>query len=704
MSSIPPHEAGASRRRTVLASVARRPFALIAQHPQVLRSIILDFAPCVAFPSITHFRDASDERWAGVVIARASAWDPALDIVAKRRTPIALIDVILEHEWPAEIARLDGEAALRGWLERCLEPKQAKQPERPAPRRSTSLPPQPTPDLTPETPPSAVALSDMRVYGRPRSELLIVAKTPSLRVALFRALRVGRPVRVVSDLSELSEQERAPEHWLGIVIGDGDAPEELTDQLARHPCVVLRVEAEQELDELALKRWLLRAVAYEYAGNSAVAEIISEAFMRADPASYVASIEVCALYAVSLRPDQRAAALDMTDHTWRWYAKESAKALTISSKALARKALDTLGKDELLPPSPWLPRETSEAPARFQTLLRRLPRELHDVPLSRVPWPDNRVVAIARIALEHDLHTVSELLSLALSELDPSWGHERTCDSLQEALLATLPFAGGALAHEAAHFGPWLQALQNAMPNEAEASSLLQPPAQGRSVRGAARGLRFHETSVEAFRNRLMRALDAPATLSELRERDPFFSDLSSLEQLRDVAHGVLRLPLYLSEGSTASTRIWTKQSKQPRSEAPRAVSAPAPAPLPRLPSAEEGLTMAEQALREAGTPLDRGALAQKLGEMAQTVFYRMSGARPFVELDVRTWGLIDRDVPGGNAAFDQAVSELRATWGSQLNTSEAVIETVRTLSDEHAQWTREMIVAAIRYARSLRG
>jgi len=705
MSSIPPHEAGAPRRRTVLATPTRRPFALIAQHPQTLRAVMLDYGPCVPFPSITHFRNASEERWAGVLIARASAWDPVLEVAAKRNTPIALIDVVLEHEWPADVERLENENELRSWLERCVAPKIHKLPERPAAARRSGVAPTPAAvdDLLAETPASPLAVRDMRSYGRPRSQLLIVARAPAVRARLFRALRAARPVRVVSDLAEVAESERSPATWLGVVVAGGNASEELLDVVARHPSVILRLDPAHEPDELALKHWLLRAVAFEYAGNSVVAEVIADAFMRADPASYVASIEVCALYASSLRPDQRALALDMTDHTWRWYAKESAKALTISSKALARKALDKIDREDLLAPSEWLTTEPTEAPPRLPSLYARLPEDIRRAPLSRVPWPDGKFLAITRIALEQGVHTIEALLALDLASLDTSWAHERTCDSLQEAMLATLPFTGDVLPHEATTFPRLLDSLKSAMPSDGEALSLTQPSGTGRKSRGLPRALRFYEPLLESVRTRLMRSLDEPASLAELAGRDPFFDGVSSLEELRDAAQSILRLALYFSEPSAETARFWTKPSKPSRSEIPRTQATSRPAPAPRPVSPEEGLALAESALRDAGTPLDRGVLSVRLGDAAQTTLYRMAGTRPFVELDARTWGLIERDLPGGDACFDAAVNFLRNSRGSDLNTSDPVITEVRALSADHARWTREMAVAAIRYARNLR-
>ncbi len=113
-----------------------------------------------------------------------------------------------------------------------------------------------------------------------------------------------------------------------------------------------------------------------------------------------------------------------------------------------------------------------------------------------------------------------------------------------------------------------------------------------------------------------------------------------------------------------------------------------------------ESLAAVEKLLRRHGKPMTRTELIATLGASTQTIFYVMLGQRPFVELYSQVWGLIDRDVPGGDAAFDEALALLRPSWSRCSAITEEAVEAVRALSAHHRSWSRDTIVSAIRCAR----
>lgn len=103
-----------------------------------------------------------------------------------------------------------------------------------------------------------------------------------------------------------------------------------------------------------------------------------------------------------------------------------------------------------------------------------------------------------------------------------------------------------------------------------------------------------------------------------------------------------------------------------------------------------------EAALRCAGRPLSRCDLraALGLGSMDVGSFYTLQGRLPFVEVDARRWGLVERDVPGGLPAFTAAVT---AMTRAGCRAPGAADEVVRALGGIYEQWTPEMIVSAYR-------
>src|SRR5688572_29464181 len=79
----------AARQRRA-APGPKAPFALIAStldSPRELEALLRWYGPVVVFPSLSHFcaARAGGESWAGVVVARACAFDPRLDVHVRER-------------------------------------------------------------------------------------------------------------------------------------------------------------------------------------------------------------------------------------------------------------------------------------------------------------------------------------------------------------------------------------------------------------------------------------------------------------------------------------------------------------------------------------------------------------------------------------------------------------------------------------------
>ena len=107
-----------------------------------------------------------------------------------------------------------------------------------------------------------------------------------------------------------------------------------------------------------------------------------------------------------------------------------------------------------------------------------------------------------------------------------------------------------------------------------------------------------------------------------------------------------------------------------------------------------------EAVLRDAGRPLTRSDLraALKLGAAESELLHGLVGREPFVEVDARRWGLIDRDLPAGEAGFRQA---LAAIHDADSKDAESAFMTVQKLSSLHATWTYEMAASAYRVHKS---
>jgi len=104
----------------------------------------------------------------------------------------------------------------------------------------------------------------------------------------------------------------------------------------------------------------------------------------------------------------------------------------------------------------------------------------------------------------------------------------------------------------------------------------------------------------------------------------------------------------------------------------------------------------AEAALRRAGRPLTRSELREALNMPANDarLFHGMVGRLPFVEVTGRTWGLVDRDVPGGRAAFEAALSALDS---APCNTPDRARVLVGRVSAVQEARSHDLMVSAYR-------
>jgi len=87
-----------------------------------------------------------------------------------------------------------------------------------------------------------------------------------------------------------------------------------------------------------------------------------------------------------------------------------------------------------------------------------------------------------------------------------------------------------------------------------------------------------------------------------------------------------------------------------------------------------------------------RAALA--LDAVEARTLHVLAGTLPFVEVDARRWGLVDRDVPGGAKAFEAAIAALERAACAMSQDAVAVIA---SLLAPHSSWTPEMAGSAYR-------
>jgi hypothetical protein len=109
-------------RRRIVSAPQRTalPVALIVRERGSLPSLeamLQESRPVVVFPSLSHFCTEShrSERWGGIIVARACAWDARLDDYVMARECMALYGEAEGYGWPEAIPRLRDEG-VAGWL------------------------------------------------------------------------------------------------------------------------------------------------------------------------------------------------------------------------------------------------------------------------------------------------------------------------------------------------------------------------------------------------------------------------------------------------------------------------------------------------------------------------------------------------------------------------------------------------------------
>jgi hypothetical protein len=125
----------------------------------------------------------------------------------------------------------------------------------------------------------------------------------------------------------------------------------------------------------------------------------------------------------------------------------------------------------------------------------------------------------------------------------------------------------------------------------------------------------------------------------------------------------------------------------------------------PSAPAHTKRIFLRDRALRilqEHGEPMTRRAMLEALAQetsVTPTSLGSIFAAPPFLPCDRKRVGLLDRDLPGGEAARAQALdhaARLLAQRGQGLGREELAGD-LRRLSAEHARWTPWMCLAVVR-------
>jgi hypothetical protein len=115
-----------------------------------------------------------------------------------------------------------------------------------------------------------------------------------------------------------------------------------------------------------------------------------------------------------------------------------------------------------------------------------------------------------------------------------------------------------------------------------------------------------------------------------------------------------------------------------------------------------------QRILKEAGAPLGTDELLSRAREAMdfQELHARFTMLRaPFLKCDEDTWGLTERDLPGGSEAADAAIEHIETVLQRRERglTAHQVQRQIQTLSESHAQWTQAMCLSVLRASPALR-
>jgi hypothetical protein len=320
-------QAGASPRSVGgLHPQAKGPFALIASaqdSPRELETLLRWHGPVAHFPSLSHFctDESGAERWAGVVVARACAWDARLDRYVSDRSRLALFGRALERQWPAGVRRLSGIEAAEAWLgELSHSSKISSVHERPVGANAHSKVGK-AGSAPPRSPATTVRMGSTRgshalLHGR--GEYLVVGASEESTLSLLTTLRRSRPARHAQTLAELAPELRQARPWTGVLaLHEHDASvtdllrdKELLGVWRASPHGVLPVTGRLLEDEPSLLAWMAQTLAFEHTGSLPIARAVEH--MAIEYGLFPQHAEVLAVATCTSELEERAERLSMS--------------------------------------------------------------------------------------------------------------------------------------------------------------------------------------------------------------------------------------------------------------------------------------------------------------------------------------------------------------------------------------------------------
>jgi hypothetical protein len=341
-------DAARPRRAT---PAARTPFALIAStldSPRELEALLRWHGPVVHFPSLAHFcsERAEPTRWAGVVVARASAFDARLDSYVRGRRCLALFGRALEREWPAGVRRLENLQTAEAWLlELAREGSDGDRATRTPRASETALRPvsvSERPERMPANGPSATNRANRqiaRTLEHRRGEYLLLGSSDESTHSLLATLRRVRSARHVHSPGELAQA--TPATFTGVVLLHRFAEEALA--LTDHPSLVGVWRAEPAAmhgssehlldDEPGLCAFMAHTLAFEHTRDLSIARAIEHITVEYGLSPQQAEVLAVATRATELEERARFLGLSLPE------ARAALKALSDTARGVPIAAL-----------------------------------------------------------------------------------------------------------------------------------------------------------------------------------------------------------------------------------------------------------------------------------------------------------------------------------------------------------------------------